>query len=208
MGAESLSDINEFKSYVGGQIRGAKRKYFKNKLDMCVSNSLKIWKIYNNILGKERKSRDIVIKVDGADCSNQTVVCNKFNDYFISIAKNINDSISASNKSPLEYMGDRLPHSFFCLPATSDDVQKLLSSFVCKGCNLKSIPMFIYKYLSPVISPIISKINNISIEEGVFPDCLKTGRVVPLHKSGDATLKNNYRPITTLPVLSKLFEAS
>ena len=40
----------------------------------------------------------------------------------------------------------------------------------------------------------------------MFPDCLKTGRVVPIQKSGDATLENNYRPITTLPVLSKLFE--
>ena len=40
----------------------------------------------------------------------------------------------------------------------------------------------------------------------MFPDCLKIGRVVPLHKSGDATVENNYRPITTLPVLSKLFE--
>ena len=89
------------KSFVGGQIRSAKRKYFKNKLDMCSSNSRKIWKIYNNILGKERKSRDIVIKVDGADCSDQTVVCNKLNDFFISIASNINDSIPASNKSPL-----------------------------------------------------------------------------------------------------------
>ena len=66
MGAVSLSDVNEFKSYVGGQIRSAKRKYFKNKLDMCASNSCTIWKIYNNILGKERKSRDIVIKVDMA----------------------------------------------------------------------------------------------------------------------------------------------
>ena len=122
MGAVSLSDVNEFKSYVGGQIRSAKRKYFKNKLDMCASNSRKIWKIYNNILGKERKSKDIVIKVDGADYSDQTVVCNKLNDYFISIANNINDSTPASNKSPLEYMGDRLPHSFFCLPATSDEL--------------------------------------------------------------------------------------
>ena len=136
------------------------------------------------------------------------MVCNKLNDYFISIANNINDSIPASNKSPLECMGDRLHHSFSVyLLSTSDEVQNLLSSFVCKGYNLKSIPMFIYKYLSPVISPIISKIFNISIEEGVFPDCLKTGRVVPLHKFGDATIENNYRPITTLPVLSKLLKS-
>ena len=59
MGVVSLGDVNEFKSFVGGQIRSAMRKYFKNKLDMCSSNSSKIWKIYNNILGKERKSRDI-----------------------------------------------------------------------------------------------------------------------------------------------------
>ena len=57
---------------------------------MCSSNSSKILMIYNNILGSERKSKDIVNKVDGTDCSDQTVVCNKLNDYFISIANNIN----------------------------------------------------------------------------------------------------------------------
>ena len=103
-------------------------------------------------------------------------------------------------------MGPSLPASFLCLPATEDDVRSVISSFVTKGCNLDNIPVYIYKYLIPVLCPFIANLFNCSISEGIFPDCLKVGRVIPLHKAGDTKACTNYRPITTLPVLSKIFE--
>ena len=42
--------------------------------------------------------------------------------------------------------------------------------------------------------------------EGIFPSCLKTGRVVPIFKSGKKDQLTNYRPIITLSVLAKNFE--
>ena len=47
---------------------------------------------------------------------------------------------------------------------------------------------------------------NLSVRLGLFPDCLKVARIIPLFKSGNRKNKNNYRPISTLPVLSKFFE--
>ena len=52
----------------------------------------------------------------------------------------------------------------------------------------------------------MTELFNESIFNGKFPDKLKTGRVIPLHKSGPTTSLKNYRPITTLSVFSKIFE--
>ena len=44
------------------------------------------------------------------------------------------------------------------------------------------------------------------IEIGQFPDSWKVARVTPIFKEGDKTEKSNYRPISVLPVISRLFE--
>ena len=47
---------------------------------------------------------------------------------------------------------------------------------------------------------------NLSITKGVFPDELKVARVIPLFKSGDVTSFSNYRPVSVLPLFSKILE--
>ena len=42
--------------------------------------------------------------------------------------------------------------------------------------------------------------------EGIFPDSLKTALIVPIYKKGEPLDVNNYRPISILSVLSKIFE--
>ena len=52
----------------------------------------------------------------------------------------------------------------------------------------------------------LKHILNLSFEQGVFPKELKVSKVVPIFKSGDPKLIQNYRPVSVLPVFSKLFE--
>ena len=53
---------------------------------------------------------------------------------------------------------------------------------------------------------IITLLFNMSISQGKFPDALKNGKIIPIHK-GDSRLEtSNYRPISLLPTLSKIFE--
>ena len=47
---------------------------------------------------------------------------------------------------------------------------------------------------------------NEAIKDKKFPDSLKLYNIVPVHKKKDATDKTNYRPISILPLLSKVFE--
>ena len=47
---------------------------------------------------------------------------------------------------------------------------------------------------------------NISLHTGVFPDVLKEARVFPIHKGGPSEDPSNYRPISILPIISKVSE--
>ena len=52
----------------------------------------------------------------------------------------------------------------------------------------------------------LTNIINKSLTTGVFPDSLKKARVTPIPKEGDKCNLRNYRPISVLPVFSKVFE--
>ena len=47
---------------------------------------------------------------------------------------------------------------------------------------------------------------NASFNEGIFPDFLKVANVIPIHKKGEKLDPNNYRPISLLSYISKLYE--
>ena len=47
---------------------------------------------------------------------------------------------------------------------------------------------------------------NQSLRTGIFPDKLKIAKVLPFFKKGDASILDNYRPISLLPVISKVYE--
>ena len=57
-----------------------------------------------------------------------------------------------------------------------------------------------------VLSCLLSDFINESFERGEFPDSLKYARITPLFKNYDPTVISNYRPISDLPVMSKVFE--
>ena len=62
------------------------------------------------------------------------------------------------------------------------------------------------KFIFPYISCVLLKIINKSLMSGVFPDILKIARVLPLHKGGSLDKMINFRPISILSSISKIFE--
>ena len=60
--------------------------------------------------------------------------------------------------------------------------------------------------LDPLISVDISTQLNESFKTGIFPAKLKIAKVIPVFKTGLTTKKSNYRPISHLPIVSKIFE--
>ncbi len=72
------------------------------------------------------------------------------------------------------------------------------------GCD--NIGPRLLKLAAPYVTDSITYICNESIKHSVFPDKWKQGKVAPLHKSGPKDDVNNYRPISVLPIISKILE--
>ena len=107
---------------------------------------------------------------------------------------------------PYEFITERNPHTFEMRPTDIYEVVKVIYSLKNKGNVLIDISVATIKSNSHVFSVHIVLLYDYSIEKYVFPKKLKVAKVVPCHKSGQTVLIDNFRPISNLPVFSKIFE--
>ena len=75
-----------------------------------------------------------------------------------------------------------------------------------KSAGIDGIPADVIKNCSDIFAPLLTSLINLSFSQGTFPSCLKIARVIPISKGNDKTDINNYRPISLLSVVSKVFE--
>ena len=75
-----------------------------------------------------------------------------------------------------------------------------------KAPGSDGINSFIIKKTEKLIAPVLVKLFNKCMDNGIFPDSLKIASIIPLHKGGVKNEATNYRPISLLPLFSKIFE--
>ena len=77
---------------------------------------------------------------------------------------------------------------------------------ISKSHQDDDMPTKIWKSIADLVVYLLSKIITLSIASGIFPDRLKISKIIPIHKKGSKDLVVNYRPISILPIMSKIFE--
>ena len=83
---------------------------------------------------------------------------------------------------------------------------EILALNIKKATTFKNIPPKILKQNADICTPHLKYILNSSFQSEIFPDELKLADVTPIFKTIDATSKTNYRPVSVLPTVSKIFE--
>ena len=125
------------------------------------------------------------------------------------MAKNLVDKIPCENnrKKFSDYLPRRNKSSLFINPTSPAEVLKLINKLSSKkSSGWDDIPQIIVKSSPMNIVIALTHIFNLSISEGIFPASMKKAKVVPIYKKGSKQNVENYRPISLLPVFSKLLE--
>ena len=148
-----------------------------------------------------------IILPNQSEITDPLTIANSLNDYFSNIGHNLVKTMPVSKKSPDDYLQGSPAHSFFLFPCTSKEIELEISKLPNgKATGPFSIPVTIIKSLKEFISIPLGIIYNSSFKKGVVPDKFKVARVIPVYKSGSKVLRNNYRPISLLPIFNVLLE--
>ena len=99
-----------------------------------------------------------------------------------------------------------LIHYFLLLAVSVADVEEIILSLRNKPGNINTILTSVLKRIRRHVSHVLCHIINLSLLTDIFRDCLILARVTPIPKGGDSTNAGNYRPISVLPIFSKIFE--
>ena len=193
------------KNRVNRLLRKEKRNYYVTNLEQSKGNPKKTWKLINNLLNNKTKNTIITkLKTNGnSQNTDPTNISEQLNKHFVSIGPKLAECIP---KIPLR-LEPYTSSNFVFKPIDEKYVINLINKLpLNKASGLDNIPAKIIKISAPLIANSLAEIFNASLREGLFPDAWKFAKVFPIFKEGDKELCNNYRPISVLPVLSKLFE--
>ena len=207
-----IKDTENFKKYRNkstSSIRTSKGNYI-SEATKSGNNVGELWKHLKDI-NSVSKCHIKCINIDGKKCDNIEDICNNFNNHFSSVAEGIikNSNLNASTEKIDNWVSSKVllenRFSYTCI-LPEEGLTELLKLNIHKSSGLDGISPNILKMSATVIYESLTHIFNLSLCTGNFLSKLKLARVTPLYKSGDIADMNNYRPISVLPILSKLFE--
>lgn len=193
-------------------LTSAKRMQVDNEIAQSDNKIKTTWNIIKRECGKDRKLDDNIKIIENSTVTvDPDIIANKFNSHFSNIASNLNKiPRPRSNTTAQQILIESTPKSLNSLilhPTANVEVHRILSQMKNKtSTDIDTIPCKIVKLSSKYISVPLAYLVNKSFEEGVFPNKLKHAKIVPIYKSGTKTTIENYRPISMLPVFSKIFE--
>ena len=190
------------KKKIKREIMTLKRNKIRNKVKPNDPKSL--WQAVNLSMNNINSTIPGTVNWNGNEAKTDEekafVFCNFFN-------SKINNIINANSPDPTVYNGKKKIFNDFLEPFTINEVIKILNNLPNKNCSgYDRIPLIFFKdaqlILAPTIHSLIIKIWN----SNVIPETWKITKTLPLHKKGDKKDVENYRPISNLCSLAKIFE--
>ena len=201
-------NYKNYRKQLKGVIKCAKKDDIFKKFQKAEGNSKETWKILNELRGKRKTKIKPLFVLDDVIIEDRRVIANSFNNYFTSIASKLNQCGDGLRIEPIpkftDYIKNSSNTSIYLKECSTDEIYSIIKEL--SSGKSSDIPISVLKHCANILSPVLSKFYNRFMRLGIFPDVLKTGIVSPVYKKGNPQLLDNYRPISTLPIFSKIFE--
>ena len=207
-----LAHHSRYNTIYNKLIRLSKSLLHKAKFEEKYKNAREMWQYTNDILNRKTKKGEkptITLKVNGKTTEDTSEIAEHFNSFFTAIGQELVDKFEDKQNSFQKFMPAPVPvdQEMRFLEIDTSDYHNIISSMKAKrSTGFDEVSNKLIKEIQVEIREPIMDIINMSLCTGVVPRAWKTAKIIPLHKSGDKTDANNYRPISLLSALSKIME--
>uniref|UniRef100_A0A1B6L0L5 Reverse transcriptase domain-containing protein n=1 Tax=Graphocephala atropunctata TaxID=36148 RepID=A0A1B6L0L5_9HEMI len=185
------------------QIRQLKSQQILIKIQNSENKSKTVWDtIKCNKSGPSKKSQKVkLLTEDGQIISSPASVAQKFNDFFMKVG-------ITTSKTPVSFgITNLVVDSLFLFKTNEKEVSRIIQEMKSKrSAGADEISPVLLKEVSSYLLKPLTHLINFSLQTGEFPEALKTSIVKPIHKKGSNQICDNFRPISLISTLSKLFE--
>ena len=206
---ENKLAYTSYRNILTSSLRKAEAVYYIEKVNDKKKNVRALWQIYGPIINpnKVRQSRTIEqIRHKNTMLTDKKEIANVLNDYFINIGPQLSKQTTDINNYQ-QYMNNNQSNSLYLYPTEPSEILNLISKLDNnKSPGDDAISSKLLKTCPIIFSKLISHIANVAMTTGIYPQRLKIGKVIPIHKKGTKIDPTNYRPISLLSIINKLLE--
>lgn len=186
------------KKCINNSKRHTNNKYVTNHKNLAKAT----WDVINSESGKVSTDKYIYkIETDDNTITDPQQIAEAFNNYYINLTNNTNNDIKNTNDN------SRQTNSIYLTPIDEIFINNIIMTLNRTNAEgYDCVCTKVVKKCGEEISRVLAHLINLSMETGTFPDRLKLSVVKPLYKKGSKSEMGNYRPITLIPIFSKIFE--
>ena len=205
------NNLAVYNKILKSNIREAKSIYYENSFLKFKNDIKQTWTVIKDIISKNKKTKDLpeYFVENGVCVTDKNTIANKFNRYFTNIGPELAEKITppGCDKSFKNYLKKRTACQFEFKQVTVEMVDKIFDKVKSKtSTGIDGLSNKLIKSIKDEILEPVTHIINQSFLTGKFPDKLKLAKIVPIYKKDCENNFDNYRPISLLPSLSKIFE--
>ena len=207
------NDYKKLRNEIVNDCRKAEKNYYKTKIAESWNDIKGHWDILRKVMGKTNNKNELpkAFKVNDAWITDKQNIADSFNSYYARVGPDTNESVGQSKKTTDYYQDKNQNRNTEEISTTVFSEDEIIDA--CKMLNPKKsydaygFSQKIVLQDIDVLAPMFTHLANCSLATGSCPDQSKIARVIPVYKNkGETYLFSNYRPISLIPVFSKIIE--
>jgi len=189
--------------------RETKLTYYDDLFKKYKNDIRKTWSVLNSLIGRVNDKSTIsdTFKINNCSITNKYEIANEFCEYFTNVGLKYANNIPKSKFTSKHFLRDMNKQSMFMAPTDQEEINKTIDIVKRKNsAGHDNVSSSLLKDIKVEISQPLEILFNKSLQTGHVPDLMKLAKVIPIYKSKNKEIMNNYRPISLLPIFSKLLE--
>ena len=194
------------------KIKNNESEYYRKKLNEENKNPKKYWKILNNLTGLDKNTEEL--KIDkliykSKQATDNKGIANLLNDYYIEMADELmqkKGNIFIEKYDDIISIENQVQNRLIFKNTNKTEIMSIIEKMKINKKTNDKYTVKLLKEISDIISDELVYIINKSMKEGKIPLSYKESMIIPIYKKGNKEKPENYRPITIIPICSKVME--